>query len=80
VIALTNPLRRRLLRNLIRLHQIGIQHNDMEPRNVTTSPGSGPVIIDFDNARLDHACKGDSCEELCQVAKDLELDLGKLTI
>ncbi|KAJ7772913.1 hypothetical protein DFH07DRAFT_718451, partial [Mycena maculata] len=52
-----------LFHRLVRLHKTGVQHNDLEPRNVTKS-SSGPLIIDFDNASLDHSCPGASCQEL----------------
>jgi predicted Ser/Thr protein kinase len=53
-----------------------VQHNDLEPRNVTQS-SSGPLIIDFDRASLDHNCTGASCKELQQVAQALDLDPGE---
>ncbi|KAJ7437503.1 hypothetical protein FB451DRAFT_1378575 [Mycena latifolia] len=58
---------------LERRDKLGVQHNDLEPRNVTRS-SSGPLIIDFDRASLDHHCPGASCEELLQVAQALGLD------
>jgi len=67
--------RQKLLSHVIRLHEAGVQHNDLEPRNITISPRSGPVIIDFDNATLEHVCTGLSCNELCQVSDRLGLDL-----
>ncbi|KAJ7757173.1 hypothetical protein B0H14DRAFT_408197 [Mycena olivaceomarginata] len=74
--ALSVTQRRTLLSHLVRLHRTGIQHNDIEPRNVTLSPSSAPVIIDFDNASLDHVCQGKSCTELLEVAQRLGLDLA----
>ncbi|KAJ6528831.1 hypothetical protein B0H19DRAFT_1083172 [Mycena capillaripes] len=68
--------RQKLLSHIIRLHQAGVQHNDMEPRNVTLSPRLGPFIIDFDNATLGHMCTGLSCKELCQMSNRLGLDLN----
>ncbi|KAJ7923508.1 hypothetical protein B0H13DRAFT_2267044 [Mycena leptocephala] len=53
--------------------QVGVQHNDLEPRNVTQS-SSGPLIIDFDRASLDHNCPGALCKELQQVAQALDLN------
>ncbi|KAJ7190501.1 hypothetical protein GGX14DRAFT_483096 [Mycena pura] len=73
---LQHAQRHRLLRRLIRLHENGIQHNDLEPRNVTYSQTLGPVIIDFDRASLDHQCTGSSCAELLYVAGLLDLDLA----
>ncbi|KAJ7777793.1 hypothetical protein B0H14DRAFT_3508017 [Mycena olivaceomarginata] len=66
-----------LFRRLVRLHQKGIQHDDLEARNVTKSE-SGPIIIDFDRAEMDHACRGASCAELklLAVANALDLDAG----
>ncbi|KAJ7189300.1 hypothetical protein GGX14DRAFT_485270 [Mycena pura] len=65
--------KRRLLQRLIRLHENGIQHNDLEPRNVTYSQTLGPVIIDFDRASLDHQCTGSSCAELLGLDLPAEL-------
>ncbi|KAJ7718053.1 hypothetical protein B0H16DRAFT_1740220 [Mycena metata] len=64
---------------LVLLHNTGVQHNDLEPRNVTVS-SSGPVIIDFDRASLDHNCPGASCEELLEVAEALDVDPAVETI
>ncbi|KAJ7788974.1 hypothetical protein B0H14DRAFT_2946308 [Mycena olivaceomarginata] len=57
----------------------GVLHNDLEPRNVVISERSGPRIIDFDNATLNHTCGGISCEELAELARNLSLDLGELS-
>lgn len=69
--------RRILFARLVRLHQSGVVHNDIEPRNVTQSETMGPLIIDFDEASFDHVCTGESCKELCRVAQVLQLDAGK---
>ncbi|KAJ7852929.1 hypothetical protein B0H14DRAFT_2759224 [Mycena olivaceomarginata] len=66
-----------LFHRLVRLHQTGVQHNDFEPRNVTKS-SSGPLIIDFDRASLDHNCAGASCKELLQAAQALDLDPAEI--
>ncbi|KAJ6459533.1 hypothetical protein C8R45DRAFT_1109404 [Mycena sanguinolenta] len=63
----------RLFRRLVQVHNAGVQHNDLEPRNVTMS-SSGPLIIDFDCASLNHKCPGASCQELLEVARSLNLD------
>ncbi|KAJ7435920.1 hypothetical protein B0H11DRAFT_2295207 [Mycena galericulata] len=73
--------RRILLSHLVRLHQAGVRHNDLEPRNVTFSEwrrsgAVGPRIIDLDNAKLGHVCPGLTCGELREVARCLGLDLG----
>ncbi|KAJ7080118.1 hypothetical protein C8R44DRAFT_824457 [Mycena epipterygia] len=68
--------RQTLLLRVVRLHQAGVLHNDLEPRNVVLSERSGPRIIDFDNATLNHTCTGLSCKELCGLAHCLGLDLG----
>ncbi|KAF7328197.1 RIO-like kinase [Mycena venus] len=68
--------RQTLLLRVVRLHQAGVLHNDLEPRNVVLSERSGPRIIDFDNATLDHTCARLSCKELCELAHCLGLDLG----
>lgn len=64
--------------HLIRIHNAGVQHNDLEPRNVVVSQSLGPIIIDFDSASLDHRCEGPSCRELRELAGRLGIDLGQL--
>ncbi|KAJ7853070.1 hypothetical protein B0H14DRAFT_2580636 [Mycena olivaceomarginata] len=49
---------------LVRLHQSGVMCNDIEPRNVTQSETSGPLIIEFDGASFNHVCTEASCKEL----------------
>ncbi|KAJ6613778.1 hypothetical protein B0H10DRAFT_2221889 [Mycena sp. CBHHK59/15] len=49
--------RQTLLLRVVRLYQAGVLHNDLEPRNVVFSERSGPHIIDFDNATLDHTSR-----------------------
>ncbi|KAJ6454723.1 hypothetical protein C8R47DRAFT_221872 [Mycena vitilis] len=60
---------------LVHLHQrVCILHNDIEPRNVTLSETSGPLVIDFDEASFNHLCLGASCKELRRLAEALQLD------
>lgn len=59
------------------LHQSGVLHNDIEPRNVTLSETSGPLVIDFDEASFNHVCLGASCKELRRLAEALQLDASK---
>ncbi|KAJ7076242.1 hypothetical protein B0H15DRAFT_805691 [Mycena belliarum] len=63
-----------LFHRLVCLHKVGVQHNDLDPRNVSTQSSSGPTIIDFDQASLDHNCPGVLCTELQQFAQALNLD------
>ncbi|KAJ7247979.1 kinase-like domain-containing protein, partial [Mycena rebaudengoi] len=46
-------IRRILLLRVVRLHQAGVVHNDLEPRNIVFSERSGPRIIDFDKLHWD---------------------------
>ncbi|KAJ7026399.1 hypothetical protein C8F04DRAFT_901864, partial [Mycena alexandri] len=62
-----------LFTRLVRLHQSGVLHNDIESRNVTRSVTSGPLVIDFDEASLNHVCSGASCKELRRLAEALQL-------
>ncbi|KAJ7867646.1 hypothetical protein B0H13DRAFT_2281170 [Mycena leptocephala] len=64
-----------LLSRLIRIHQAGIEHLDVEPRNVVLSKSKGPVVVDFDGASLDHTCDGLSCGELRELARRLGINL-----
>jgi tRNA A-37 threonylcarbamoyl transferase component Bud32 len=70
-------VRRTLLSHLIRIHQAGIEHLDVEPRNVVLSKSKGPVVVDVDGASLDHSCEGLSCGELREVARRLGINLGQ---
>ncbi|KAJ7216902.1 hypothetical protein C8J57DRAFT_1732409 [Mycena rebaudengoi] len=69
--------RQKLLLRVVRLHQAGVVHNDLEPRNIVFSERLGPRIIDFDNATLGHTCTGLSCKELCDISHRLGLDLSE---
>lgn len=70
--------RHTLLSRLVRIHQAGVEHLDVEPRNVVLSKSRGPVVVNFDGASLDHCCGGLSCRELREVARRLGIDLGHL--
>ncbi|KAK6966559.1 hypothetical protein R3P38DRAFT_2816049 [Favolaschia claudopus] len=72
---LTPADRHALMSHLIRIHRAGVQHNDVESRNVFLSPSKDPVIIDFDNASLHHHCTGQYCDELPKLAYCLGLNL-----
>ncbi|KZV95852.1 hypothetical protein EXIGLDRAFT_734341 [Exidia glandulosa HHB12029] len=53
------------------LHRQGIEHGDVEPRNVVRDPSSGKLtIIDLAMANVQHRCS-DSCEELESLASRL---------
>ncbi|KAJ7241092.1 hypothetical protein C8J57DRAFT_1527134 [Mycena rebaudengoi] len=69
-------LPRTLLSHLIRIHQAGIEHLDVELRNVVLSKSKGPVVVDVDGASLDHSCEGLSCGELREVARRLGINLA----
>lgn len=62
--------------HLICIHQMGVKHNDLEPRNVVISQSSGPTIIDFDNASVHPSCMGRTCSELVKTARMLDLNIG----
>ncbi|KAF7294889.1 hypothetical protein MIND_01026800 [Mycena indigotica] len=72
---LTSKERQTLFRRVTQLHQAGVVHNDLEPRNVVLCARYGPRIIDFDNSSMNHTCPGGSCQELCLLARSLGLDL-----
>ena len=38
------------------LHRIGVVHEDLEPRNIVRTHGSGFLLIDFSESRK-HVCK-----------------------
>ncbi|KAJ7023799.1 hypothetical protein C8F04DRAFT_1271042 [Mycena alexandri] len=67
--------RRSLMQHLVRIHQAGVEHHDVEPRNVVLSKTRGPIIVDFDGASLNHRCEGQGCGELREVAGRLGINL-----
>ena len=55
------------------MHRHGLQHGDLEPRNVTKMPDDGTLtIIDFSHA-WEHECPG---MERCSELQDFAFDLG----
>ncbi|KAF7334853.1 hypothetical protein MSAN_02361600 [Mycena sanguinolenta] len=63
--------RRTLLSHLIRIHQAGTEHLDVEPRDVVLSKSKGPVVVSHD-----HCCEGLFCGELRNlVARRLGINL-----
>ena len=38
------------------LHRVGIEHGDLEPRNIARNRGGGFCLIDFSESRT-HICK-----------------------
>ncbi|TDL26899.1 hypothetical protein BD410DRAFT_894832 [Rickenella mellea] len=63
-----------LLDEAISIHESGVYHNDIEPRNVVVDKGGNVHIIDFHLARSDHKCAGAAdCWELKDLANELGL-------
>ncbi|KZV92817.1 hypothetical protein EXIGLDRAFT_836171 [Exidia glandulosa HHB12029] len=54
-----------------KLHEEGIWHGDVEPRNVVKDAATGKwTVVDFGEATT-HICEGPTCSELVQLEKDL---------
>jgi hypothetical protein len=67
----SNFFGRKLLRNLVVIHQAGICHGDFVPRNTAKNS----LIPDFSHADPNHTCPGvDTCPELIQARLDLGLE------
>ncbi len=57
-----------------RLHEVGLEHKDLEPRNILESDDGTLRIIDFHNSEK-HVCPGsEECEELRNFQEKLGLE------
>ncbi len=45
-----------------RLHDVGISHRDVEPRNILLTPSGEVKVIDF-HVASEHKCPGDECDD-----------------
>ncbi|KAJ7512379.1 hypothetical protein B0H11DRAFT_479756 [Mycena galericulata] len=72
--AALGPLDRKLIYTaLVKIHETGVQHGDVAPRNVVRRPDGGIAFIDFGCAEQ-HRCPGrDACRELLEMEKELHL-------
>jgi serine/threonine protein kinase len=59
------------------MHRLGVEHRDLEPRNVLRKQGSYIFkIIDFGFSDVDHTCPGwRECGELKELWRRLQLDM-----
>lgn len=58
------------MNHVVSLHERGVLHNDLEPRNVLNASGQLKVI-DFGISELGHSCSGASdCLSLAQLWRD----------
>ncbi|KAJ6559074.1 hypothetical protein DFH09DRAFT_1083693 [Mycena vulgaris] len=65
------PLGSAIYAALFKIHEMGIQHGDVAPRNVVRRRNGGITFIDFGSA-TEHCCLGwDICSELTQSRQDL---------
>ncbi|KAJ6520904.1 hypothetical protein DFH09DRAFT_225521 [Mycena vulgaris] len=51
-------------RTLCQMHELGVTHGDVEPRNIVRRPSGELACVDFGRASQDHFCPGSSCVEL----------------
>jgi len=60
---LSSNQRRILVSHITQIHQCGVSHEDLEPRNVLVSNSGRLSIIDFERSERSHMC-GEGCAEL----------------
>ncbi|KAJ6591151.1 hypothetical protein DFH09DRAFT_195007 [Mycena vulgaris] len=65
-------LQRAIYAALAEIHQGGVQHGDVAPRNVVRRPNGDLAFIDFGLATAHDCPGGDSCHELRQLREQLE--------
>jgi len=64
--------RHNLYKALQSVHTVGIQHCDLEPRNVLRDEEGTVRLVDFAIAES-HSCLGEQCPELFHLRSDLGL-------
>ncbi|KAJ7156863.1 hypothetical protein C8R43DRAFT_997459 [Mycena crocata] len=65
--------REQLFAKAVEMHQAGVRHNDLEPRNIVQDADGELRIIDFHIAEIDHeGCSG-MCDELVNFRQALKL-------
>ena len=64
-----------LYHHVTAIHEHGVCHGDLEPRNVVVSQTGGVFLIDFGSSE-NHHCSGDGCGELLDFRVKLQLDSG----
>ncbi|KAK7020958.1 hypothetical protein R3P38DRAFT_2534879, partial [Favolaschia claudopus] len=57
------------------IHQAGIMHRDLAPRNIIRRARGSLCIIDFETASLNHKCPGETCSELSELHQALDLNM-----
>ncbi|KAJ3923473.1 hypothetical protein F5877DRAFT_74335 [Lentinula edodes] len=71
---LTDDSKHKLYDQVCNLHALGVQHNDLAPRNVLVNKEGDLTIIDFHQSELGHRCKGSRrCSELKDFAEQLQM-------
>ncbi|KAJ3999111.1 hypothetical protein F5050DRAFT_1805353 [Lentinula boryana] len=72
--ALDDDKKRKVFAMTEKLHELGIEHRDISPRNILMDQDENLRIIDFHISKLGHKCPGPvACGELKQLAEDLKL-------
>lgn len=65
-----------LLKSVSQMHQRGICHHDLEPRNIMVSPSGKVSVIDFEFSTKDHACHQATCHEIIDLTERLSADVN----
>ncbi|KAJ7626282.1 hypothetical protein DFH06DRAFT_1443898 [Mycena polygramma] len=71
---LTTDQKQTLFATAVEMHSIGVNHNDLVPRNIVQDAEGNLRIIDFHVADVDHICLGkERCDELLEFSGKLEI-------
>ncbi|KAK0459606.1 uncharacterized protein EV420DRAFT_1536803 [Desarmillaria tabescens] len=62
--------RRKIYNAFCRLHDAGISHNDVEPRNILLTPSGEVKVVDF-HVASEHKCPADGCDYYERISRYL---------
>ncbi|KAJ7506673.1 hypothetical protein B0H11DRAFT_239431 [Mycena galericulata] len=74
-VALTVGEKQEIYEAIRAIHEAGVLHGDVEPRNIARASGGGPLrVIDFGSASMGHGCPGRGCRELRGLREALRME------
>jgi RIO-like serine/threonine protein kinase len=77
VIYLLPCYRATLIDHMLTIHEYGIRHGDLEPRNIVVSPAGKITVIDFEMSDQTHCCEDKKCMELDVLRNILQVDVER---